>query len=489
MLGSTSPAFMLGLALFCKVIGTEQINQASLWFNSLLHFIIVIFAYLIGLDLCRRTFPAICIAVLIGVCSVNVYMFSQGFEAAMLLAVLLAALYLVRMRCDRVAVLLASLAPLVRPEGILLSLLVWGCIAWHHRFKLRLLIWYFPIPIAWIVFSTSYYGSVWPHAIEAKRHFPAIYRPFTGGEVDLVARLPKTLPTAAYLWTTFAEPLTTAGITPIEFETTLRFLRRWFMLLGLPCAIVVVFATRGGPLVYLLYPPLFLLLYGWIGHTQMWYFPSLITFVTIILFFGWVRVIHVTSTRFITRVHQRSIVSYIATTIVFLIFLPFGNYCINRGEYDYLDRGWFFPQHPAGKLWDLHEAQRHKHYATAAEFLNLRASLKDTAMISEVGVFGYYFKGEVIDSVGLCSPEALDFYPPPLWDVYDDQGKEYTKANNFTPTEMVLALKPDYLVNSRYYIMNLLHNDSTFLDDYREIHRFGRVWGEPLLIFERIAPK
>ena len=106
-------------------------------------------------------------------------------------------------------------------------------------------------------------------------------------------------------------------------------------------------------------------------------------------------------------------------------------------------------------------------------------------MISEVGFFGYFYQGDVIDTVGLCSPEALPFYPPPKWDIQDADGEYHTSANNFTPTNMVMTLRPDYLINSRYFVKNLLRPESPFLRAYEEIARGRPVYSEPILIFRK----
>ena len=72
--------------------------------------------------------------------------------------------------------------------------------------------------------------------------------------------------------------------------------------------------------------------------------------------------------------------------------------------------------------------------------LNRRGHPPEPALTSEVGVFGFFYRGEVIDTVGLCTPEALAFYPPPASDVWDERGRPLTYEDNLTPTRMVLDL-------------------------------------------------
>ena len=121
----------------------------------------------------------------------------------------------------------------------------------------------------------------------------------------------------------------------------------------------------------------------------------------------------------------------------------------------------------------------------AAEHINGLSNKRTVAMISEVGVFGYHFEGDVIDTVGLCSPEALAFYPPHPWEVFDIFGNYRVKANNFVPEDMVMTLRPEFLVNSRFYIANLLDEGSPFQDAYEQIYEGGIVWGERVGIYQR----
>jgi hypothetical protein len=122
-----------------------------------------------------------------------------------------------------------------------------------------------------------------------------------------------------------------------------------------------------------------------------------------------------------------------------------------------------------------------------AGVLNRRGARPEPVLTSEVGVFGFFYRGEVIDTVGLCSPEALDFYPPPASDVWDEQGRALSDADNLTPTRMVLDLKPAYVVNGLGFIRNLLRPGSPFLRDYTLVGEFGTAWGYPLHVYERTS--
>jgi hypothetical protein len=488
VLGSTTPAFLFALTLFCKMLGLTHVDQAALHLNAVFHFLVVILFYLLARDLTRKTLPSILIALLVGLNAVHLYISSQGFECTMLIAALAAGLYFTRIGKDGFALILASVAPLIRPEGILLTPLVWGYILVKKRFNWKLPLAYLCIPLMWIAFSTAYYGSPVPNAISAKKKFGSIYRPYNREDIDLVRRLPQAFPYAAAVWNDPASSLLLLGSSSAESPTTVQTSRKWIMLLGLPLAVAGAVLLHDGRLIYLLFPPLFLLLYGWIGHTQPWYFPSFVVFSTVLLYDGWLRVLNHLLERFERRRGNwvsRWRVTPILSVALFLVFITVNSFTVNRGAYDHSHRGVIFPRNPWGILWDMWEVQRAHYYREAAERLETLAPESAVVMTSEVGMLGYLYPGDVIDTVGLCSPEALAFYPPPEWDIRNSAGKYYTKANNFIPTDMVMTLKPDIVINSRFYMFNLLRPGSPFLEEYEEVAGFGRIWGEPVLIFRR----
>ena len=113
------------------------------------------------------------------------FLFSQGFESSMLAAVLLAALYFLRIGRIRLPVVLASLAPLIRPEGVLRKVIVSAYLLRARRCNARLLLCYLPIPLLWLAGATAFYGSPIPHAILAEKKFPMIHRPYADAEISL----------------------------------------------------------------------------------------------------------------------------------------------------------------------------------------------------------------------------------------------------------------------------------------------------------------
>jgi len=224
-------------------------------------------------------------------------------------------------------------------------------------------------------------------------------------------------------------------------------------------------------------------LYAWIGSTMIWYLPSLVVFATLLLFGGCAHSLRVLGER--AGVASARGVE-ILTAGVFLLFFSANAYTLNLGESRDPTRPWVYPRDARGGNWNEKEHERYTGYRAAAEFLDANAPQSGSALISEVGVFGYFYGGPVIDAVGLCTPEALDFYPPPEWDIFDEAGRYRTTANNFAPTEMVMTLRPGFVVNSEVYMRNLLRADSPFAGAYRHLADVGTAWGRPVGVYQRV---
>jgi hypothetical protein len=488
VMGSTTPAFVFLLGVPATLLGAGSIETIALLVNAALHALVVVLVFLVVRDLLDRPWVALLAAGLVAVNSVNVFIFSLGFENALLTATLLGCLYAARKGRPGIALVLASLAPLVRPEGLIATPLVWGQVIFSRRFRPRLIAAYLPIPLAWVVLATAYYGSPVPQPILAKKKFPAVYRPYRNEEVSLVSSLPEIPARAASLWSHKVKPLLLAAALDRGAGSLRQTATFWIALAGLPLLIIGLVRRRDGRLLYLLYPPLFLLLYAGVGRTEVWYWPSFVTFSVLILFSGCA----CTVLRALEKTRlSRFRLGEVAVAGLFGLFLAANDYHLN-GDAD-PGKAAVYAGDPRGRSWRVWERERFETYREAAEYLNDKsgADPAGAAITSEVGVFGYHYRGPVIDSVGLCSPEALDFYPPPSWDIFADveKKKPWTHANNFVPTAMVSRLEPRYVVNSLVYIANLLHRGSPVLNTYRPLHQLGRAWGNPVYILERCDPE
>jgi hypothetical protein len=479
VLGSTSPAWTFLLGGLGRALGVDRVDELALPANALLMALVTLAAFLVARDLTGRPSAALLAAALVGFNSVNVFILSLGFEAGLLVLVLLAGLYLVRTGRDLPAVIAASVAPLVRPEGLLLSGLVWGVLLLRRRVRPRLLAAYAIAPAAWLAFSVPYYGSPVPQSIRARRAAPSVFRPFQGGEVDLSARLLRLGPEAARLATHEAREYVFASRARAK-DAPDRAVPATLALLGLPVLLVRHARRPDARLAYLLYAPLFLLLYAWIGWIEAWYLPSFVTFAVLTLFAGCVATIDAAAA--LARRAPRLVVRRLSYAAAALLLASANSYAVGheRGQ-----KGPLYARDPRGPMFERAERERFNAYRRVAGIMNRFSDAPRPVLISEVGVFGFFYRGDVIDTVGLCTPEALAFYPPPASDLHDETGRPYTDSDNIAPTAMILALKPAYVVNSAAYIRHLLRPDSPFQAEYAPVGRFGTAWSDELLVFER----
>jgi hypothetical protein len=481
VLGSSSPAFVLLLGGLGALLRSDRVDVLALFVNAALLGLVTLLAYLAMRDLGGRPLVALVAASLIGFNSVVVFVLSQGFEAGLLLVVLLGGLVLVCRRHDGAALLLAGLAPLVRPEGLLLSPLVWGEIVLGRRFRPRLLFTYLAVPLAWVAFAVPYYGSPVPQSIRARAVYPSVFSPYTGGAVDLKGHMVEIVPRTAAFWSQEARSYLFSGYRAPKHRPDGRLSVARLSLLALPWLIPWLWRRRRG-LSYLLYAPLFLVFYAWIGYREEWYFPSFVAFSILTLVLACVAALGALLGPLESRWPG---VRHLQAVLPLLLLIPFlhaSSYGWNDGRRP--DKGLLYARDPRGSRFERWERQRYRAYLRVARLLN-RERLAP-ALTSEVGVFGFFYRGPVIDTVGLCSPEALRFYPPPRSDIFGPDGRPLSASDNIAPTAMVLALRPTFVVNGRGYIRNLLRPGSPFLGQYAFRATLGSAWNEPLMLFQRL---
>ncbi len=96
----------------------------------------------------------------------------------------------------------------------------------------------------------------------------------------------------------------------------------------------------------------------------------------------------------------------------------------------------------------------------------------------DVGVLGYYTRMKILDTVGLNSPESLNYYP---------LDPSYYAINYAIPPALILDQQPDYLVVQEVYIRNGLLQNEQFQNNYRLLAKIpNNIYGsDGMLIFVR----
>lgn len=115
-------------------------------------------------------------------------------------------------------------------------------------------------------------------------------------------------------------------------------------------------------------------------------------------------------------------------------------------------------------------------YRQAADFVT--PQLKPGAVLAagDVGVLGYYTNARILDTVGLNSPEALDYYP---------LDQSYYVINYAIAPDLILDQQPDWIVILEVYGRNGLLRDQRFQAQYELAHKIPTdIYGsDGMLIF------
>lgn len=117
-------------------------------------------------------------------------------------------------------------------------------------------------------------------------------------------------------------------------------------------------------------------------------------------------------------------------------------------------------------------------YQQAAEMVRANAQEGDTLCAGDIGVLGYHTGLRIVDTVGLVTPRALQYYPA-------DPG--IYVINYAIPADLVFALDPDFIVILEVYGRRGLLPDPRFLNRYRLLGKIETdIYGsDGMLIFAR----
>ena len=117
-------------------------------------------------------------------------------------------------------------------------------------------------------------------------------------------------------------------------------------------------------------------------------------------------------------------------------------------------------------------------YRQAADYLAPRLTPSSRLAAGDVGVLGFYTPARILDTVGLNSPESLNYYP---------LDKQYYVINYAIPAGLILDQKPDYVVILEVYARLTLLQDPHFSQQYTLLRTLPTdIYGSRgMLIFAR----
>jgi hypothetical protein len=117
-------------------------------------------------------------------------------------------------------------------------------------------------------------------------------------------------------------------------------------------------------------------------------------------------------------------------------------------------------------------------YRAAADFLDPLLDEQTVLAASDVGVLGYFTSSHILDTVGLNSPIALQYYPV---------DPDFYVINLATSPDLIMETRPDFIVLLEVYGREGVFKDERFQRSYTLIHTIPTdVYGsDGMLIFSR----
>ncbi len=119
-------------------------------------------------------------------------------------------------------------------------------------------------------------------------------------------------------------------------------------------------------------------------------------------------------------------------------------------------------------------------YERAADDLRWRVLRGQVLAAGDVGALGYYTQAEILDTVGLISPQSTAYYPIP---------DSMYVINYAIPPALITGLRPDYLVILEVYGRNGLLIDPTFQREYELMETIPTdIYGSDGMLVYRRSP-
>ena len=97
----------------------------------------------------------------------------------------------------------------------------------------------------------------------------------------------------------------------------------------------------------------------------------------------------------------------------------------------------------------------------------------------DIGAVGYYSHAHILDTVGLITPEIIDYYP--LDEAILVEGENYA-----VPPAIVLDYQPQFIVFMENFVANGLAQDPAFVAQYEIVHEIATdYYGGRMILYQR----
>jgi len=452
VLGTTTPLYTLILAALSLATGSQDFPSIAFMLNAVAGTASVGMLYLLGVQISDHWAPAAAAAALWALAPYSVTFATGGMETELCIMLLLACTYAhITRRCCWLSIL-SAMALLTRPDtAILLGLLWFDELLIRRGIPWRQAILAIALMLPWILFGTLYYGSPLPGSIAAKS---ATYR--LPPEAGLV-RLVQHYSTPAFehnllgpRWQLLGSFVYLAICAFGGLHTVKQNTRSWPIFLY-PYVYLIVFAAAN-PLIFRWYlsPPL------------PFYLLSITTSLWVLL--------HLLSTALVRRPSIR--IQETIANVTFVVLTAAAGFSTLNSWTIHPDHGLDRPA-PDMAWYELELL-----YNRAADILLEITSPDDSLCAGDIGVLGYRTGLHIIDTVGLVTPAARDYYPADT---------SLYAINYAIPPDLILDLAPDKIVILEVYGRLGLIPNPQFKMQYELTHKLDTdIYGsDGMLIFSR----
>ncbi|HLF28655.1 MAG TPA: hypothetical protein VJG32_20165 [Anaerolineae bacterium] len=441
VLGSTAPLYVLLMALPARWLPDVSLVDLARWIGLLADACTIVMLYLGLVRSTRMRVLAAAGTILYALSPLRLLIGLSGMETSLTMATIVAVWLANRGRRYALALCLAGLGTLLRPEVGLLVVLLLVDAAWQRPRRLPHLMGCVGLAVGpWLLFAVAYFGALVPHSVTAKM---AMY---------VQHSVERTLSDLVFLLNGFLH-WSQASLSRSLALALLLSLTVGLFALGLYRAI----RRRDPAWPVLAFAPVFLLFYL-IGQPYIfyWYVGPLLPAVTIGLVLG--------SASLIAHGPRPDLIHRLALLAIVLAVAD--GYSLEDGRV-----------RPRQLVWGIATtAEREALYIQVSRRLAPMVDSQTVVAAPEIGALGYYLPARILDTAGLVSPEALRYLDPKL--------SAASRLGHAISPKLIEAYLPDYIVTLDVFA-EALSASPVIARNYDLIHTYasGTFGSQQLLVY------
>jgi hypothetical protein len=431
VLGTTTPLYTALMAAEKLLLPSLDFSVLARWTNALADAGTAIVLALLCARLLDAPWLGLACASLWAVHPASVTFAIGGMETSLYILLLMLTLSAYAAGHSVASAVLCGIATLIRPDALLLAAPLFAHMLWQRRrIPWRAGLAFAMVIAPWAAFATFYFGSPLPHSVAAKT---AAYRL---SPLSALVRLIQHYGTPFFGHQVLTSTWIGVGavlylvLSLIGGLALTRRERRLMPLALYPWLYFVVFAVRN--------PPMF-----------EWYLVPMLPMYLLCILYG-VRKVSMDLSEAL-RPHWAD-VSRAARITGAILWLAVATSLLLAWEV-HPDHG---PDRPAPEMAWFQLAELYRQ-TTLDLMADHPISPETVIAVGDIGIVGYISGAQILDTLGLVSPQSTDYYPLPA------QAHVIIYA---VPAELILNQQPDYVILLEVYARNTLLQSPEFAAHY-----------------------